>query len=102
VADFGIARSTSFAAGLPPIQPEMHFHDLRHTHETWLVEDHVPRVLRLQRLGHKRKDIDDFYAHVTPAMRETMLTALQQRWEHSGGQGVAQLLEPARTRRERF
>jgi hypothetical protein len=47
----------------------------------------VPRVLRLQRLGHKRKDIDDFYAHVTPAMREKMLTALQQRWEHSGGQG---------------
>lgn len=35
-------------------------------------------------------------------MREKMLTALQQRWEHSGGQGVAQLLEPARTQRERF
>jgi hypothetical protein len=72
----------------------MHFHDLRHTHETWLVEDHVPLVLRLQRLGHKRKDIDDFSAHVTPAMREKVLTALQQRWEHSGGQGAAQLLEP--------
>ena len=82
------------ARGLPPIQPALHFHDLRHSHETWLVEDHVPRVLRLQRLGHKRKDIDDFYAHVTPAMREKMLTALQQRWEHSGGQGVAQILEP--------
>jgi hypothetical protein len=55
----------------------------------------VPRVLRLQRLGHKRKDIDDyFYAHVIPAMREKMLTALQQRWQHSGGQGVAQILEP--------
>jgi hypothetical protein len=43
-------------------------------------------VLRLQRLGHKRKDIDDFYAHVTPAMREKMLAALQERWERSGGQ----------------
>jgi integrase len=82
------------ARGLPPIQPEMHFHDLRHTHETWLVEDQVPRVLRLQRLGHKRKDIDDFYAHVTPAIRAKTLTALQQRWEHSGGQGAAQILEP--------
>jgi integrase len=79
--------------GLPPIQHEMHFHDLRHTHETWLVEDQVPRVLRLQRLGHKRKDIDDFYAHVTPAMREKMLAALQQRWELSGDQGVAQPLD---------
>ena len=70
--------------GLTPIQQRMHFHDLRHTHETWLVEDQVPRLLRLQRLGHKRKDIDDFY--VTPAMRETMLTALQQRWNLSSGQ----------------
>jgi integrase len=72
--------------GLTPIQQWMHFHDLRHTHETWLVEDQVPRALRLQRLGHKRKDIDDFYAHVTPAMRETMLTALQQRWDRSSSE----------------
>jgi hypothetical protein len=27
-------------------------------------------------------------------MREKMLTALQQRWEHSGDRGAAQLLEP--------
>lgn len=67
----------------------MHFHDLRHTHETWLVEDQVPRVLRLQRLGHKRKNIDDFYSHVTPKM----LAALQERWDCSGGQGVAQPLD---------
>ena len=79
--------------GWAPIQRQMHFHDLRHTHETWLVEDGVPRVLRLARLGHKRKDIDDFYAHVTPVMRDKMLDALQQRWHHSGGQGVAQPLD---------
>lgn len=79
--------------GWAPIQREMHFHDLRHTHETWLVEDQVPRVLRLQRLGHKRKDIDDFYSHVTPAMRERMLAGLQQRWDGSGGQGAAQVLD---------
>ena len=80
--------------GWAPIQREMHFHDLRHTHETWLIEDQVPRVLRLARLGHKRKDIDDFYAHVTPAMRDKMLDALQERWDRSGGQGVAQPLDP--------
>jgi len=71
----------------------MHFHDLRHTHETWLVEDQVPRVLRLQRLGHKRKDIDDFYSHVTPLMRARMLAALQERWEQTGGCGVVQNLD---------
>jgi len=70
--------------GWPPLNRELHFHDLRHTHETWLVEDDVPRVLRLQRLGHKRKDIDDFYSHVTDAMRDRMLDALQRRWERSG------------------
>ncbi|WP_142100014.1 hypothetical protein [Pseudonocardia cypriaca] len=44
---------------------------------------------------HRRpEDIDDLYTHVTPAMREKMLTALQQRWLHSGGRGMAQLLEP--------
>ncbi|MEJ3654062.1 tyrosine-type recombinase/integrase [Actinomycetes bacterium KLBMP 9759] len=81
--------------GWKPIQTEMHFHDLRHTHETWLVEDQVPRVLRLQRLGHKRKDIDDFYSHVTPTMRDRMLAGLQRRWMQSGSQGVAQELDPA-------
>ncbi len=44
--------------GCAPVQREVRFDDLRHTHETWLIEDQVPRVLRLQRLGHKRKDID--------------------------------------------
>lgn len=79
--------------GWAPVQREMHFHDLRHTHETWLVEDQVPRVLRLQRLGHKRKDIDDIYSHVTPKMRDRMLAALQDRWDRSGGHGVAQILD---------
>lgn len=71
--------------GWAPLNQEMHFHDLRHTHETWLVEDGVPRILRLVRLGHKRKDIDDHYSHVTDAMVENMLAALQQRWEQDGG-----------------
>lgn len=71
--------------GWAPLNQEMHFHDLRHTHETWLVEDSVPRILRLVRLGHKRKDIDDHYSHVTDTMVSNMLAALQQRWEQDGG-----------------
>ncbi len=89
------SRNPAWAA----VQQEMHFHDLRHTHETWLVEDQVPRVLRLQRLGHKRHDIDDIYSHVTPTMRDRMLAGLQERWDRSGGQGIAQILDaqPLRT-----
>jgi integrase len=63
----------------------MHFHDLRHTHETWLVGDGVPSVLRLERLGHKRKDVDDDYSHVTEAMISRMLEQLQRRCEEDGG-----------------
>jgi hypothetical protein len=43
------------ALGWVSLKQGMHFHDLRHTHETWLIEDGVPHVLRLERLGHKRK-----------------------------------------------
>jgi integrase len=71
--------------GWAPLNQEMHFHDLRHTHETWLVEDKVPRVLRLERLGHKRKDVDDNYSHVTDVMIARMLAGLQRRWEEDGG-----------------
>ncbi|MEV6716203.1 tyrosine-type recombinase/integrase [Lentzea sp. NPDC051208] len=71
--------------GWAPLNQEMHFHDLRHTHKTWLIEDDVPRVLRLNRLGHKRKDVDDGYSHVTDLMISRMLAALQSRWETDGG-----------------
>jgi len=70
--------------GWASIQPDMHFHDLRHTHKTWLIEDQVPRVLQLQRMGHKPKDTADLYSHVTQIMVDALLAALQQRWEQYG------------------
>lgn len=63
----------------------MVFHDLRHTQETWLVEDEVPRVLRLERLGHKRSSTDERYSPVPEAMISRMLEQLQRRWEADGG-----------------
>ncbi|HVV19252.1 MAG TPA: hypothetical protein VHF06_07425, partial [Pseudonocardiaceae bacterium] len=59
-----------------PLNQEPHFHDLRHTRETWLIEDRVPRIMRLVRLGHKRKDVDDIYSHVTDRMVVHTLSAL--------------------------
>jgi integrase len=71
--------------GWSPLNEDLHFHDLRHAHETWLIEHRVPRILRLVRLGHKRRDIDDVYSHITPSMIHDTLTALQQRWAQDGG-----------------
>jgi hypothetical protein len=70
--------------GWAPVQPTMHFHDLRHNHKTWLIEDGVPRVVQLQRLGHKPKDASDRYSHVTRTMIEAMLTGLETRWATFG------------------
>lgn len=60
------------------------FHDLRHTHKTWLIEDRVPQVLQHKRLRHKTHRASRVYSHVTRPMIEAMLTALQRRWELHG------------------
>lgn len=88
-ADGGLRRRSNFrpriwlpalagdeALGWGSIQPGMHFHDLRHTHKTWLIEDGVPQVLQHQRLGHKLVGASGIYSHVTRPMIETMLSAL--------------------------
>ncbi|WP_330274988.1 site-specific integrase [Lentzea sp. NBC_00516] len=79
------AVSGNEALGWAPLKEGMVFHDLRHTQETWLIEDDVPRVLRLERLGHRRSSTDDRYSHVTEAMISRMLEQLQRRWEVDGG-----------------
>jgi integrase len=67
--------------GVPPILPGMHFHDLRHTHKTWLIEDGIPEIAQARRLGHRLGGVRGIYSHVTPAMRQRLTQALQQRWE---------------------
>ncbi|PSL53273.1 phage integrase family protein [Saccharothrix carnea] len=70
--------------GRPRINTEMHFHDLRHTHKTWLIEDGVPEVLQHKRIGHKFHGVMGVYSHVTQPMIDTMLAGLQRRWEQTG------------------
>ncbi|WP_420803664.1 tyrosine-type recombinase/integrase [Saccharothrix deserti] len=63
---------------------DMHFHDLRHTHKTWLIEDGVPEVLQHKRIGHRFRGVMGVYSHVTQPMIDTMLAGLQRRWEETG------------------
>jgi integrase-like protein len=65
----------------PAILQWFTFHEGRHTHSTWLTENGIPEVARRARLGHKMKGIARTYDHVTPEMRQQILTALETRWQ---------------------
>lgn len=64
-----------------PIVKGLRFHDLRHTHETWLMEDKIEKVARDERLGHVTAGMEGTYGHATAKMRADILTVLQARWE---------------------
>jgi hypothetical protein len=50
--------------------PEIHLHDLRHTHATLLLHDGVPVKVVSERLGHASPMITlSVYAHVMPGMQ---------------------------------
>ena len=66
--------------GHPAVLPGMHFHDLRHTHKTWLIEDDIPEVAQAKRLGHRLPRVRGIYSHVTPAMNQRIIDRLQDRW----------------------
>jgi integrase len=65
---------------MPPILPWFTFHEGRHTHSTWLIEDGIPEVARRARLGQKMKGMARIYDHVTPVMRRQILDVLEARW----------------------
>jgi len=68
-------------AGNGPILEGMHFHDTRHTHKTWLIEDDIPEIAQARRLGHHLPGVNGIYSHVTPAMTQRVVTSLQHRWQ---------------------
>jgi integrase len=91
--DGGLLRRSSFhrrtwrpaldgnpTKNLSPIVPGMHFHDLRHTHKTWLIEDEVPEAAQAKRLGHRLPGIRGIYSHVSAAVEQRLVNGLQRRW----------------------
>ena len=53
------------------------YHNLRHTHATWLAEHGVPTAAVRLRLGHSRETTTlRYYTHVTDPMRESMVSKL--------------------------
>jgi integrase len=77
---FGPAVNGNRRNKLPAVITGMHFHDLRHTHKTWLIEDDIPEVAQAKRLGHRLSGVRGIYSHVTPAMQQRIVDALERRW----------------------
>jgi hypothetical protein len=46
-------------------------------------EDGIPEVLKTERMGHEMPGMHGVYGHVSPAMRDDLKDALQERWEAS-------------------
>ena len=72
-------RKAVEAAGVPGL----HFHDLRHSHKTWLIEDGVPEVAQAKRLGHRLPGVRGIYSHVSATVEQRLVNGLQARWEQT-------------------
>ena len=59
--------------------PYIRFHDLRHTHATWLASEGVPVKTIQARLGHSSISITmDRYSHFSPSSEEMVIQRLNQ------------------------
>jgi integrase len=64
------------------------FHDLRHSHASWLLADGVPITAVSERLGHASVSMTlDCYSHVMPETQDVMLAVLDRRLA-GGSQGA--------------
>ena len=53
------------------------YHNLRHTHASWLAEHGVPAIVAKKRLGHSKEETTmRYYQHVTQGMRNDLLEKL--------------------------
>ena len=55
------------------------YHNLRHTHASWLAEHGVPAIVTKKRLGHSKEETTlRYYNHITKCMRNDLLDKLNK------------------------
>jgi integrase len=77
-----------------PIQPTMHFHDLRHT-KNLADRRRRPSRASTRTQGHRPIGTSDRHSHVTRPMIDHVLDALQKRWDNDGTWEWANLGDPS-------
>lgn len=78
-------RSRPALPAWDPILPGLTLHGFRHGHNTLMVEEGVPEVLRCDRLGHEQPGIQGVYSHPSARMRRDLLETLTRRFETAAG-----------------
>jgi integrase len=64
-----------------PIRPGLTFHELRHSHKTWLIAAGIPEIAQARRLGHRMdKRIIEVYSHVADEVEAHTQATLKQAW----------------------
>lgn len=58
--------------------PDITFHDLRHTHATLLLANHVHMKTIAERLGHETLYMTDLYSHILPDTQQEAVKALDR------------------------
>ncbi len=64
-----------------PIRPGLTFHELRHSHKTWLIAAGIPEIAQARRLCHRLdKRVVEVYSHVADAVEARIQTVLKHAW----------------------
>jgi Phage integrase family len=81
------------AKSCPAVLP-IHFHDMRHTHATLLLEAGETVRYVAERLGDREDTVIETYAHVTPRMRSAAVSKVRAFLGADPGAGAAALMRP--------
>ncbi|GIH66323.1 hypothetical protein Msi02_71400 [Microbispora siamensis] len=70
-------------ASWTPVLEDLTPHGLRHGHQVWMDDLDLSEALKVERMGHKIRDIRGVYKHVSPQAREALRAGLQELWKAS-------------------
>lgn len=63
---------------------DFHWHDLRHTAASWMVQRGVPLAVVRDILGHSDIKLTSRYAHVAPSQKREAVEAIGDHWSPAG------------------